>query len=257
MKCSTCGNNLQLEDVTCPFCGSANPYFVQHQEDMAQYKKQFHTAKQAAEKRSLHFRFWTAKITVLAVLVVVNLVGMILATTLPYELWKQSIKRDLTKNYQVYYDQMMEYEKEGNWEEMIAFYEAKNLGSGGYDMEVSFREFMELNWAANEFCNLESNIMELYGGAASYMTEEYYYERIAASIVSLWERSNRDRLEEKYIDYEYPLTHLDAFDAIREDGKAIIKTYLHFTDEEIAELENYSEKRIYVLIEERMGTDEE
>ena len=45
MKCSNCGSNLQIEDSKCPYCGSMNPYFEKHREEMFRYKKDYEKTK--------------------------------------------------------------------------------------------------------------------------------------------------------------------------------------------------------------------
>ena len=57
MKCQHCGNNLNIEENFCPYCGQPNPFAVKHQEAMRRFEKDY-------ERFNRH----TVRITILAVL---------------------------------------------------------------------------------------------------------------------------------------------------------------------------------------------
>ena len=45
MKCKYCGNNLNIEDKFCPYCGRPNPFAQKHQEEMERYEKDYSETK--------------------------------------------------------------------------------------------------------------------------------------------------------------------------------------------------------------------
>ena len=102
MKCPTCGANLQIEDEKCPFCGNPNPFAVKHQQDMRQYRQEFQETKQEVEKKTLHFNFFTARIAVIAVLLMMILGMVFVINEGPHYLWARRVERDIAKNMENY-----------------------------------------------------------------------------------------------------------------------------------------------------------
>ena len=69
MKCQHCGNNLNIEDRFCPYCGQPNPFAVKHQEEMDRYEKDYQETKEDVLEQSSRFNRHTVRITIIAVLV--------------------------------------------------------------------------------------------------------------------------------------------------------------------------------------------
>lgn len=102
MKCPTCGANLQIEDEKCPFCQNPNPFAVKHQQDMRHYQQEFQKTKQEVEKKTLHFNSFTARIAVIAALLVMILGMLYVIDEGPYRLWSVRVKRNISENREDY-----------------------------------------------------------------------------------------------------------------------------------------------------------
>ena len=76
MKCQHCGNNLNIEENFCPYCGQPNPFAIKHQEAMRRFEKDYERTKKDVLEQSSRFNRHTVRITILAVLV-----ALIAATT--------------------------------------------------------------------------------------------------------------------------------------------------------------------------------
>ena len=68
MKCQHCGNNLNIEEIFCPYCGQPNPFAVKHQEAMRRFEKDYERTKKDVLEQSTRFNRHTVRITILAVL---------------------------------------------------------------------------------------------------------------------------------------------------------------------------------------------
>ena len=69
MKCQHCGNNLNIEDKYCPYCGQPNPFAVKHQEEMERFEKDYQETKEDVLEQSSRFNRHTVRITIIAVMV--------------------------------------------------------------------------------------------------------------------------------------------------------------------------------------------
>ena len=78
MKCKYCGNNLNIEDKYCPYCGKANPFAKKHQQEMDRFARDYEETKQDVLEESSRFNRKTVRITIIAVLVALIAVAFIL-----------------------------------------------------------------------------------------------------------------------------------------------------------------------------------
>ncbi len=53
MKCKYCGNNLNIEDAVCPYCGKENDFAADSRALMDQYRAEFENTEKVSKKRSL------------------------------------------------------------------------------------------------------------------------------------------------------------------------------------------------------------
>lgn len=82
MKCQYCGNNLGLEEEFCPHCGKVNSQAAQHVADMKNNKEDYDQTKENVIKKSTKFNARTARLAIIAVMVLVA--SVMLAITLNY-----------------------------------------------------------------------------------------------------------------------------------------------------------------------------
>ena len=97
MKCEYCGNNLQIEDQVCPFCGKPNPFARQHQKEMAKFSRKFEKTRADVLEESARFNKKTVRITILAVLVALAAVFAFLcakADDIRYDRQEREIERN-------------------------------------------------------------------------------------------------------------------------------------------------------------------
>ena len=77
MKCQKCGANLGLEDKYCPYCGTANPFAKQHQEEMQHFRAEFEKTKANVENKANRFAGTAVPLTILAIAFVLMIASFI------------------------------------------------------------------------------------------------------------------------------------------------------------------------------------
>ncbi|MDE6404567.1 MAG: zinc ribbon domain-containing protein [Lachnospiraceae bacterium] len=243
MKCPTCGANLQIEDETCPFCGNPNPFAVKHQQDMRHFQQEFQKTKQEVEKKTLHFNSFTARIAVIAALLVMVLGMIYVMDRGPYYLWSSRIERDIAKNVQKYGAELSACEEAGAWRRLYALHDVKSL-----DHTRDFQEYTVLSFVIFDYksiLNQMTSFREENGNDAATASA-----RMASHLDSFYKSTGRSTFGSTYFDNNYTPKHMEAYGRMQEDLEAALSVYCHLTKEEVAALSDYSVVKKAALIEE-------
>ena len=250
MKCPTCGANLQIEDEICPFCGNPNPFAVKHDRDMRHYRQEFQETKREVERRTLHFNTFTARIAVIAVLLVM-VMGMVFAINDgAYYLWSSRVKKDVAKNTEKYRAELNVLEEAGEWRRLHAFYDAKSLDSTRDLKDYTVLYFMIYDYKSilNEITRLQEDDVDDLAAAASKMSSH---------LDNFYKAVGRISYESAYYDDCYSKTHMASYERMQEELEAVLSVYCHLTDEEISVLPDYSLVKRAGLIEEGLCREAE
>lgn len=77
MKCEFCTGNMAIEDAVCPHCGSPNPFYEAHRQDMVKYEKQFQKTKYEAIETNVRHTRKAVQVSLVAVLIALILASVI------------------------------------------------------------------------------------------------------------------------------------------------------------------------------------
>lgn len=245
MKCENCGTNIQIEDEKCPFCGTLNPFAVQHRQDMQQYQKEFQDTKKKVEQRSIRFTALSVKLTVIAVLFAA-VIGMIYAVNDGvYKIWRYQTRTKIASHKEEYMEKLAAYERDGDWNSLYAFMVENSL-----TLDETFKEYYVLYYTAFNYGMVMEYLMH-------YMEEPEYYTAdgvaawIAGQLVGFYHGVNQSgNFKGDYYSECYTDVHKEALERMNRDMEVLLMTYAGLTSEEIDTLPDYSENRQIAIIEE-------
>lgn len=247
MKCVNCGASIQIEDDKCPFCGTPNPFAVQHRQDMQQYRMEFQDTKKKVEQRSNRFTALSVKLTVIAVLFAA-VIGMIyMLDDGVYDIRMHQILSELARNREEYSERLASYEREGDWNLLYDFYVENSLS---YD--ETFKEYYVLYYAGFDYTFVVEYLMH-YREEPDYYSAEDVAKWIAGQLEGFYDCVNRSgNFSSDFYDECYTDVHKEALERIGRDMEALLITYAGLTREELDTLQDYSRSRQIAIIEEAL-----
>ena len=249
MKCPNCGANLTIDDEICSFCGEENPFAEKHREEMKHFTRDFNRTKsQVLEKTQSHSRF-VAKVMLIAVMVVVNLLIWITASD-SYEVERFVINRRISSNYHVHKAELDRLEEERNFIGFYVYY---------YENRLYYSDlFEEYQAAYNVVTNYEvvyNYMMELVteDPTDSYYTPEKRVEMLVQQIEYLYKYSKPGEYSDMT---QYSQKHQVFMDDVIEQTETLIQTYLNIPADRMEEFRGLSSARRQIMIEEGLGINE-
>ena len=247
MKCSNCGSNLQIEDSKCLYCGSVNPYFEKHREEMLRFKKDYEKTKDDVIKKSGRVAGMSVKITVIAILVALNIIILFLASN-SWSIMHEIEKSKAERNADIHRMRLESYEEAFNYNGLAKYYEEYSLyGSDSLeDFDVVYR-------ACSNYAYIYQYIVEL-GNPDSYLTDEQRIEYICENLDYVY-----DAMEPKEYDLPewYQGKHGEVLEQMKYDLKVLIMTYANVGQEEADAFPNMSDGRRQVAMERGLGLYED
>lgn len=242
MKCSNCGNNLELEQQYCPYCGAQNEAAQKHNADMKQYRRQFEQVQEDVLENSRNFRSYVAKWTVIIVLALLTAVCVILLQS-RYEIKGHLDDRRISKNLEEYRETLSRYEEN---REYILMYEYMYQNS--LSRSDSLREYHSAVDCASEYTRIYNYIFKLLDGEDSYMKPEVCIQNISASLYRIQGYSTDDSYKSRYNMLAEP--HMSFINDIKAELQVMMQAYFNLTEEQAESIWTISEARINVMLEE-------
>jgi len=249
MKCPNCGANLTIDDEVCSFCGAQNPYAEKHREEMRHFTRDFkRTKSQVLEKTKSHSRF-VAKVMLIAVMIVLNLVIWITAAD-SYSVEKFVINRRIDKNFLVHRSELDKLEAAEDFIGFYVYYYENRL----YYSDL-FEEYRAAYNVANNYEVAYNYIMELVteDNKDSYYSDEKRVEMLAQQIEYLYKYSKPGEYSDMT---QYSQKHQEFMDAAVEQTEDLLQTYLLIPAEEMEGFRELSAARKQIMMEEGLGINE-
>lgn len=244
MKCEHCGNNLQIEDSFCPYCGQPNPFAVRHQKEMQHFTREFQKTRQDVLEQSSRFNRRTVRITILAILVAACAVMAFLCASsdeIRYRREEKKIEAEAEKHAAAI-DTLME---QRDYAAVHAYMDRNHLS---YTRALD--EYDAVYLTSMYYTRLYENLMILL--IKSHNAEMYKYykqdeliEDIAAGVGAISEAMKEDENHPEEFTEDKTAYMDDLSAAVRQ----LLIRYMHITGEEAEQLPSMTQARRTVLLE--------
>ena len=245
MKCEYCGNNLQIEDKVCPFCGKPNPFAKQHQREMARFSKKFEETRSDVLEQSARFNRRTVRITILAVLVALCAVLAFLCAKgddIRYARQEKAIEKDAAK-HSAALDKLIEAK------DYSGLYHY--LTDNRYSYSDGLRQYDAVYSASMYYKHFYEYVMILNAKAKDATKYTYYTEEGLLEDITKYVLRIRESLEENPYHPEMHTPEKVAYiESICDTVRAMLRGYLHLTEEEAAQIFDLSSARLNLMLEE-------
>lgn len=247
MKCEHCGNNLSLEDKVCPYCGKENKFARQHIDDMDKFKEDYASVKKEVLTNSRRFNGVTARITIIAILLVL-IAAVTAGMAKSYDIREKREERRVLRHLDEY---------RAGLDRLI---EARDyLGVHYYFMEnrISFSRYLDeyeiAYMTSSQYKSLLDSIYYLHG-EDSYVDDEEAMEDIAYSMEKLYEYREPQSEYDKNRYYTNDDVSAYVVDLV-DHSHILIKGYFGFSDEDAEKFKSLSRARKQLMLEEGWGND--
>jgi len=248
MKCPNCGANLTIDDEVCSFCGNASPFAAKHRREMRRFTSDFNRTKSDVLKKSRLQSKWTAKITLIAVMIALNFIVWFLNMNF-YEVERFINNRQIEANYFVHKTKLDAFEAERDF---IGFAEYFNE-HGMYSCDL-MDEYRAVYDVSNNLTTVYRYIMQI---VTEEETEYYTNERKIEYVAEQMDYIYRYSVADDYSDPDrYKPVHQECMDDLVQLMEDMVQTYLNVSDEDIAAFPELSKARRQIIIEEGLGINE-
>lgn len=248
MKCIYCGNNLNIDDKFCGFCGKENVHAQKHREEMEHFRDDYNRTKGVVIEKSGRTVSIIAKGTIIVGLVLICLL-ILIATSNSYRIRDWVAKVEISKDINTHISILDRLENDRDFFGLTSYYESNELY---FSKDLSgFRAIV----------NMSSNYLYIYNNTFQLLNyEKYPYTSKEKLIehVSDYIKSFYDRF--KYNEYEpeqYSETHMAAMEDLRTELETFIHVYLNVPREDIETFQDISSGKIQFIVERSVGYSED
>lgn len=243
MNCPNCRAPLMIEDKFCRYCGTENPYFTQHREDMKEFTEEFRETKQEVLSKTKHTIRINANISIICVLITLNLLVFLgMANTWgissAYNNWRTN------KNEATVRATLEEYSDAGD---INGFYHYYQNNVHGYNNNLD--DYDAVNRVVTQYSYIYDNILDI---TVCYEEDGYcdISERsiyVSDSLVYFYKYLEQDEYDDPA---EFTEEHLATMHLAQEQLELLLEGYLNIAPEDIPALLELSSARRALIIEE-------
>ncbi len=205
MICEKCKHEVGPEELKCPYCGTVNPFAVQHEQNMHRFKKEYETT----EKEVSAFRKaveGSGKKAAILLALLIGIIVMRVITSINYADpdVEKSVRRDAKKNAVSYAGEADRLLASGEYVEYVSFLYAHELMNFPPD---EFERFHNVHYVAAEYYEcivlmeemvLRSDDPEYYDGLDTDIKNFCMYVEGFYEVLEARKSSEKD---EKYLAY--------------------------------------------------------
>ena len=255
MKCNSCGGNMGLEDLKCPYCGTPNPFAKKHQEDMRRFEKEFAATREEVVAANRKRAGRNTSLILILVLLLLD-AGAVFFACVSSEIAFDIKERRIQSQAGRHLDNLLAFLDEGDYCSFCAYYSANSIyyaASG-----TALDDYSAVQSAAGRYRWILQDL-EKYISGNSYSFRKESLRRtcsyMAENITRLWNvEDDFSYNQERYLAPD----KLSYIKDMQERVSLLLRTYAGLTEEEAGELGNLSQGRITEILEERLvSIDEE
>lgn len=238
MKCKNCGNNLEIDNAFCPYCGTPNPVAKKHREDMKKYERDYDATKREVLSNSRRVSDRAIKITAIA-LTVAAIAVLIPFVSRTDSLGRSAQKSKAASNSEQYLPQLQELIKAEDYLAVNELAKAHMLNQYSvYDGKYS---------AVFSVSSMYSDLLQEIG---IVLDKKGQIPNGAFSTIGWDIKSIGSRVKDKYDiseECEEYLKHIER------DTILLLETYLNISEEQYYEMQNISDSKRNLMVEEAVN----
>ncbi|MBP5280476.1 MAG: zinc ribbon domain-containing protein [Erysipelotrichaceae bacterium] len=239
VNCKNCGAPLSLNDAFCPHCGTPNPEAQEHLKKLAKLDRDYRKTRSEVITEVKKTKKGYGLLIVLIVLMLANLI-IIPFYGASYEIADRiNASRYSEEETRAKMDELLE---KGEYEEFYLYFDRYN---------VKYDQYREYNTVAY--------LSSYYSTVLNYLSDYLYAKESYSDPLLRLCSAMKDYQD----DYEHALkreeneTALAYIRDINDRFTKVIKSCLHYTDEDIEKISTLSSSELVVLTTERMNNEKE
>ncbi len=252
MKCQYCGNNLQIEDEVCPYCGKPNPEAAGQREALRSVREEYEQTRSESKKKSISAgRVGRLIVIGLMLAAIIYMKGSIRRNSdfdYRQEQTEKKVAQTVEKNKTEIYTTVVELERNRKYLALDSYMTNYRLRSND-DYDDFFRVFT----AVVDYRVIFEDIMCLLDGFDGYQerTPKDWCDDLAVYITG-WN---------SYVDGEFwndsptSMMHLgehgEFLKDIKRDTRDIVQVYFDLTDEQAAAMWKMDKDELSELLYEK------
>lgn len=243
MKCTHCGDNLNIDDKFCSSCGNENVHAVQHRKDMQHYQDDYHRTKRFMFEKSGRKVSIIVKGTIIVVLAFICFM-LIMATSDTYKIRSWFKKIEISNNINTHRKNLDKLEAQRDFFGLASYYDTNDLY-----LSEDLQEYRAI-------VNLSTSFLTIYDDTFHLLNlEKYPYRSAEKSIEYISDYISMCYMRFEYIEnieYEeeqYSETHIATIKDLRSELETFIHVYLKVPREDIETFPGLSYAKIYLIIE--------
>lgn len=248
MKCKHCGNHLSLEDEVCPYCGNVNEHARQHIKDMKHYKGEFEHTKKNVYTVTKRYTSVTVRVAAIAILLI-GIMVLLIVSGRSYEIRRRIEQYKADRNSEAYMEILDKYIEEENYQALSAFWDEHYINSftGVYERYVPvFR-------VAQNYNNIYRDVMDIVC-PSEYQERERVIKNLTDNLNYFYDSLDMERYQ--YYEEADSEENKDILARMRKKVMLLMETYCNLSKDEAEKLEEMSEARRAVLVEEAIIGEE-
>ena len=245
MICEKCKHEVGPEELKCPYCGTVNPFAVQHEENMRRFEEKYESTEKEVSGFSKAVEGLGKKAAILIALLIGIIVMNVIASANYADPDKdKEVRRDAEKNAAAYAEEADGFLERGEYVEYVSFLYAHELMN--FPPE-EFERFRSVQYVAKEYYEciglmeemiLRSDDPEYFDGLDTDIQNFCMYVEGFYEVLEAQKSSEKN---EVYLGY---IMDMDT------ELRAAMRTYFSMNEEEVQEFLDMSRAQKAVKIRE-------